>query len=134
MGTPTRYLDERQRMLRDQAHRSAFGLLKVACLILPALFLAQFLPWFRSSSIQLDVKSPRVFVAQDILVFRGNSSPMVTAYQMVTPHPVAFVFPAPLSMPATPLEIALATGVLLLSLFLFVSALPRAVLACKKHM
>src|SRR5581483_10498623 len=35
MICPERYLDERQKMLREQAHGSAYKLLKRACLLLP---------------------------------------------------------------------------------------------------
>jgi len=45
MAVPERYLDERQKMVRDQAHRSAFALVKLLCCLIPLLFLAQyFLP------------------------------------------------------------------------------------------
>src|SRR5258708_2198988 len=33
LACPERYLDERQKMLRDQVHRSAYKVLKGACLI-----------------------------------------------------------------------------------------------------
>lgn len=45
MAVPERYLDERQKMVRDQAHRSAFRLVKLICCLIPLLLLAQyFLP------------------------------------------------------------------------------------------
>lgn len=45
MSVPERYLDERQKMVRDQAHRSAFTLVKLLCCLIPLLLLAQyFLP------------------------------------------------------------------------------------------
>lgn len=45
MAVPERYLDERQKMVRDQAHRSAFRLVKLFCCLIPLLLMAQyFLP------------------------------------------------------------------------------------------
>jgi len=45
MAVPERYLDERQKMVRDQAHRSAFTFVKLLCCLIPLLLLAQyFLP------------------------------------------------------------------------------------------
>lgn len=45
MAVPERYLDERQKMVRDQAHRSAFTLVKLLCCLIPLLLLTQyFLP------------------------------------------------------------------------------------------
>lgn len=39
LACPEHYLDERQKMLRDQVHRSAYKFLKVVCFIIPAVIL-----------------------------------------------------------------------------------------------
>src|SRR5215469_17015996 len=49
MAVPERYLDERQKAMRDQAHRPAFTIIKLSCFVIPALLLAQYLPWFHPS-------------------------------------------------------------------------------------
>jgi hypothetical protein len=38
MACPERYLDERQKMVRDQAHRYAYRIIKLACLLVPLFF------------------------------------------------------------------------------------------------
>ncbi|MBO0780767.1 MAG: hypothetical protein J2P37_18240 [Ktedonobacteraceae bacterium] len=45
LARPDRYLDERQKLLRDQAHRSAYKVLKRACLVAPILVLLCALLW-----------------------------------------------------------------------------------------
>lgn len=45
MATPERYLDERQKQVRDEAHRSAYKYIKLACLIVPLLFCLHALFW-----------------------------------------------------------------------------------------
>lgn len=45
LARPERYLDERQKMLRDQVHRSAYKVLKSACLVVPIAILLYSLFW-----------------------------------------------------------------------------------------
>lgn len=148
MAVPERYLDERQHMLRDQAHRSAFKIIKLACVLIPACFLLFHLPWFNStsgaSSYGRTMYSPlySVYDAQGIQISSGyaqssyiahvlniqtsGSSQFVSVY---TPHVFSMI--NAFVPPASSTEIALAAGLLVLSLLLVVSALPMGVLAWK---
>jgi|GEM_PF-2854850 len=150
MAVPERFLDERQKMVRDRAHRSAFTLVKLVCCLIPLLLLAQYL-WLR----QLASAPPAALMQQSFYtVFVPNSglaqelqlaqaaqelkqpphSPVEMQWfaatnvrpfnQLTTQTPVA---------PASTAEIALAAGILLLCLYLLFSALPMTVIAWKRQ-
>jgi hypothetical protein len=45
MASPERYLDERQKMVRDKAHRNAYKIVKVACFLVPFYLCLHALFW-----------------------------------------------------------------------------------------
>lgn len=138
MAVHERYLDERQRMLRDQAHRSAFKIIKFACLLVPVGFILPHLPWFNQPAPVAPV-SPFVTVwSSDVQALAFSRGAIY--FQGTETHPlVQIVFqwqrnltgPSLTIPPATTMEIIVAAGLLLLLLLLIVSALPMAVLAWK---
>lgn len=136
MGVPERYLDERQRALRDQAHRSAFKLTKLAGMLALVCLLVPHLPWFNatqtaySSSAFMHAKdvSPMTLAAiqsvsstgkplTPIMLFRWSASSIPFKYE-------------PLRAISTT-DIILASVLLLLCVWLLASALPMCVLAWK---
>ena len=145
IAVPVRYLDERQRMVRDQAQRSAFKIMKFACLLIPLGFLVPHLPWFNAPP----AVAPVAPVFMSVIYTAPGSITWVAepSARSITLHTVAqqlqfqLIQPAlswrapfgvaPAIVPASTAEIALAGGLLLLCLFLLISALPMAVLAWK---
>ncbi|HEY7419058.1 MAG TPA: hypothetical protein VH593_28005, partial [Ktedonobacteraceae bacterium] len=128
MAVPKRYLDERQKAMRDQAHHSAFSIIKLSCLVIPALLLAQYLPWFRQSPAPAPPSQVTVLVPSML-----KADPSTPGLQVFTVHLMQIgIRPAQVSpAPANPTEIAFAVAILLLCLFLLLSALPMSVLAWK---
>lgn len=134
MAVPDRYLDERQRMVRDQAHRSAFRLLKFSVVLLP---LALILVKLQSTALQtpgyVSIVRP-LFLA---LAGQSSSGHMATGFTIMVQSQTGFFYLSPsriqIVSPSTP-EIALAGGLLLLCLLLLFSALPMAILAWKGKM
>lgn len=145
VAVPVRYLDERQRMLRDQAQRSAFKIMKFACLLIPLGFLVPHLPWFDAPPVGAPVAPAFVSVIStspgSITWVAEPSARSVTLYTAVQQIHFQLMQPAlswrdPFGaasaiVPASMAEIALAGALLLLCLFLLISALPMAVLAWK---
>lgn len=139
MVMPERYLDERQKVIRDQAHRSAFTFVKFACCLIPALlFIQHFL--LKQSAItvypMLQVVAPRIS-GNSVIVSSINPLPssgfvLTQGAGNVLRHVTVWA-PQPAILQASPLEIALAAIVLLLCLLLLISALPMSVLAWKKR-
>lgn len=117
MAVPERYLDERQKAMRDQAHRPAFKIIKLSCFVIPALLLAQYLPWFHQSPTWPPFSGT-------ITEYNRKSGALISLTYVPPPVPVH-------SASASPTEIALAAAILLLCLFLLFSALPMSVLAWK---
>lgn len=150
MTVPERYLDERQKMLRDQAHRSAFKLVKLACLLIPCGFLLPHLPWFNHSTpvvAQVPLASVQglefitmtdashwttFYTAPGAILYRLKG-PGVSLHIMPNTTPIAQAI-GPTIAPASTTEIAVAGGLLLLCLFLVASALPMTTLAWKGKM
>lgn len=148
MAVPERYLDERQKMLRDQAHRSAFKLIKFSSVLIPIAFILPHLPWFNSPA-PVAAHPSITLVGRGITVFNSQGEPrFVTMILGPGPREVHWhlfgqqaFFPgesgmqpvpsAPLIQSASSLEIALAGGLLLVALLLIISALPMAALAWK---
>lgn len=134
---PEHLLDERQKTLRDQAHRSAFKIIKWSSVLIPIGFVLPHLPWFNPS--------PAVAVTplvQVLTFYDAGGSPLKVHMLSRDGFPywhrpggvqIRFVAnqPAQLIQPASMLEIALAGGLLLLTLVLMFSVLPMAVLAWK---
>jgi len=145
IAVPVRYLDERQKMLRDQAQRSAFKIMKFACLLIPLGFLVPHLPWFNAPP----AAAPVVPVFMSVIYTAPGSITWVAepSARSITLHTVAqqlhfqLIQPTllwhdpfgvvPAIVPASTAEVALAGVLLLLCLFLLLSALPMAVLAWK---
>src|SRR5579883_1329314 len=123
MAVPERYLDERQKMLRDQAHRSAFKIIKFACLLIPFGLLLPHFPWFNQpapgvapvrlytiSSSYID--TTHILNATFVKNYRGGPVSLVWAENQAI---------GPAIVPATTAEIILAGALLLLCLLLIVS-------------
>ncbi len=132
---PERYLDERQKMVRDQAHRSAFKLMKASCLLIPIfLVLMNLHSWTQPASPTLDWTTRAVVphVGDGIFKVMGTGA-MQKAYTVQTLHQFIWVF-IPSATPATSAtsaELVLSGCLLLLCLFLIISALPMTILAWK---
>ncbi len=136
MAVPEYTLDERQKMLRDQAQRSAFKVVKYASVLVPVGFLLSHLPWFAPSA---PVAVPSVAVGfppalwgiqgiqgQGVVIFNRDGFParhFLGAIQVETPTPAI--------QAASTSEVVLAAGLLLVGLLVLFSALPMAVLAWK---
>lgn len=150
MTVPERYLDERQKMLRDQAHRSAFKLVKLACLLISCGFLLPHLPWFNhatpvvvqtpiaySTSLKYDAIMANL---QMVHFYNRSGVPLgsvsypshVTVFSLRTVPITQIIYPT--IAPASTTEIAVAGGLLLLCLLLVASALPMTTLAWKGKM
>lgn len=140
MGMPERYLDERQKMIRDQAHRSAFKIIKFASVLIPVAFVLPHLPWFNTPAPA--ITAPPAILGK-VVVFHAQGD-QATTFILTGPGQVYWSHVGLVGVAArlpsaqsaqqpnasTP-EIALAGGLLLLALILVVSALPMAVLAWK---
>lgn len=148
MTVPERYLDERQKMLRDQAHRSAFKLVKLACLLIPCGFLLPHLPWFNHSApvvaqtsiaYSTSLKSAIIMDELQTIHFYNQSGVQLGSVsdpsRIISWHlrPIAQTI-YPTIAPASTTEIAVAGGLLLLCLLLVASALPMTTLAWKGKM
>lgn len=118
MATPERYLDERQKMLRDQAHHSAFKLIKYGCVLIPAILLLPHLPWFQS---------PSPFYGTNVT----TTSFQYTSTSSLTVSLTGWLITPLTPPPASLLEMLSAGGLLMLGLLLIASALPMAALAWK---
>lgn len=131
-------------MLRDQAQRSAFKIVKFASLLIPVGFILPHLPWFNPSPV-----TPfGLFLQGNVTVYDAGGFPTrvhwiggnpirdVRWIPTLDSHPLAITYQIQtqtgLQVPAaSSLELALAGGLLLLTLGLIFSALPMAVLAWK---
>ncbi len=153
MTVPERYLDERQQMLRNQAHRSAFKILKLACILIPVGVLLLHLSGLNTASTapvqayRLNAYLPnanlttvptldkRTSAVDTWTVYNVTSSSHIgpilvwnrwsVVYTLLQPTHQANL-PTP---PVTTADIVLAGGLLLLCFWLLLSALPMCVLA-----
>lgn len=134
MGVPERYLDERQRALRDQAHRSAFKLTKLAGMLTLVGLLVPHLPWFQAT--------PTVYTSSAFAYTEGVSLTYLISTQRVYTATGKHLTSVQLFRSSTPAwyeplqaisttDIILASVVLLLCVWLLASALPMCVLAWK---
>lgn len=163
MGYPDRFLDERQKMVRDQAHRSAYRLIKLACLLIPlAFFLHSMLGAGHNTPVPaqypagtVNNKFLRVMYAVPsnlpiqivssphsnlFYVFNQQANPAHVIYFQSEPlaftiiqQPVAVSPVSPAAWPNDPSSTGLFYGVLLLCLFLMVTVLPMSILAWKER-
>lgn len=136
MAVPERRLDERQKMLRDQAQRSAFKIIKFSSILIPIGFLLPHLPWFNPAGTP--VAGAPVFTQITIYGVDGNANNFFDPRGFGGFHrrgafglAVQALQSTQKIQSASGLEIALAGGVLLLTLLLTFSALPMAILAWK---
>lgn len=150
-AVPERHLDERQQMLRNQAHRSSFKLIKLACILIPACFLLLHLPGLNTApttpgpyyTLMGAYQFRPIIITYLPLDNKVTSSADWQAYQLVTSGTTSPInklmrfasviqpgdganLPMP---PVTTADIVLAGGLLLLCLWLLISALPMCVLA-----
>jgi hypothetical protein len=147
-AVPEHRLDERQKVLRDQAHRSAFKIIKFACVLIPGAFLLPHLPMFNSPAPMPVPNVGMEFTLVRGAVFNAQGSPFIVVAepggdfghlhrfgQVIFYGGYGFdqvpVQTAPAISPANALEIGVAGGLLLVALLLILSALPMAVLAWK---
>ncbi len=125
-----RFLDERQKMLRDQAYHSAFKAIKLACLLIPCAFLLPHLPWFNSPS-HTSTPVATSHTTSYILIPAPDATPrsiLIYILGQAQPHSPTIT---PVIAPTTIAEAILAGGLLLLCLLIIASALPMAMLAWK---
>ena len=145
-AVPESRLDERQKILRDQAHRSAFKIVKFACVLIPGAFLLPHLPLFNASApapvlalnggIEFTLVRGAVFNAQGdqiSVLMNPGQGPMAGHWPWFRQIVLSggYQAPMPAISPANALEVGVAGGLLLVVLLLTFSALPMAVLAWK---
>lgn len=116
----------------------------LACLLIPLGFLVPHLPWFNAASPTAPVTPAVISVMYNFkgpLTWTAHGPSLKSAlltiqdqahFLFVRPYASVYFSPvSPVITPASTAEIALAGGLLLLCLFLMISALPMAVLAWK---
>ena len=144
LATPVRYLDERQCLLRDQAHLGAFRIIKGACLLIPLLFLLPYLQWSQlpwsnhDASTTLPARISALNAGAQAfagpLEWRKAATSLIntdTVFPKQTGPILAFTYTYTPAAPVSPVMIAVAAGILLLCLFFMLSALPMSVLTWK---
>ena len=156
LAIPERYLDERQRMLRDQVHRSAYKILKCACLAVPVLILLCSLLLSHPAPVQpssnvLQIRPDTSYVtrvyeqipSQYLFIPHTPVYPKSESYSVIAIQPslqtifwqrVPDAAPQQTSWLNEPKNIGLFFSTFLISLFLAVSALPMALLAWRRKM
>ena len=158
LARPERYLDERQQMLRDQVHRSAYKILKCACLAVPVLILVGSLLLSRAVPAptqpstyllkahpiahEMRVSAPQLLlrVGQQIPIAHRPVHPDIkqVAFIVIEPDSEGVIWQGTNAIPqqATwlndPTNMGLFFSTFLLSLFMVVSALPMTLLAWRK--
>ncbi len=129
-----RHLDERQRLLRTQTHRTAYQLTRVVVLLVPALFFLAYIPWFlpQSSPPPVFALHPsRLQLIDSVNTVQGQFASHLVLLKVTASSldaQIAFVVndaPTPTQPGAG--DLALAGGLLLVALFLLISALPLSV-------
>ena len=135
MASPEKYLDERQKMVRDQAHRYAYKIIKALCLLVPiCLFLQSLL---RSGSVSVvregsPFSSPNLNIARVFWLYDAPRGWILHTYILGTMH-ADRVPTAPVAWPNDLTSLALYYGVFLLGVFLVVSTLPMSIIAWKER-
>jgi hypothetical protein len=129
IGWGVKNLDERQRMVWDQAHRSAYKIIALLCLLMPLyLILQNMLTSPLSSSISYDVRLNPV-QKMTLMQFQKSNGIILWTLQTVYPAQEQSIFIAR--------NAALNQGIyyclFLLILALIVWTLPRAIIAWKER-
>lgn len=75
---PERFLDERQQMVRDHAHRNAYKLVKVACLLIPLYLCLHTVFWNAQAPAPAST-----FVHQATIFFDVAADPVMTGVQVI---------------------------------------------------
>ena len=150
MACPERYLDERQKMIRDCAHRRAYKIVQVACLFIPLCFFVYSLLWsalvampsspdstatfswgrgvilIHSSQLNLPFKETEFSNLSLSLVDTHVEGLQLTDQPLSSPpHQLFFGFD-------NPVDIAVYYSTFLFCLFLMVTALPMAIVSWKE--
>ncbi len=154
-----RQLDERQRMVRDSAHRTAYKIITLLCLLIPLYLAAQGL--FADKPATPITSSPNVITIKQSAIAYTRSASVVhgktNSFTILFPGPewlmiagksvpvqletswrpllISQVQPAP-TAPApviAPPNAAIYYGLVLLTLLLIVSTLPKAIVAWQER-
>ena len=140
MQLPERKLDERQRLVRDRAHRIAYRIITVLCLaILAYVFLHNLL--LSASPPPTLVSSQPAYVQPVFIDIGKGDAPPLTLYQKA--HEIPWVSipaqkPVPvygvgIYQPTDLLGLGLFYGLFLLIMFLIVKTLPTAIIGWKER-
>jgi hypothetical protein len=146
MQLPERKLDERQRLVRDRAHRIAYRIITVLCLAILAyvclhsMLLSASPPPTPASSETAYVRPPigyiivqRGTLAWDISQAQGIGWVSIPAQQPALAILVRQSTPAVSAMPADLLGLGLFYGLFLLIMVLIVKTLPTAIIGWKER-
>lgn len=151
MACPERYLDERQKMIRDSAHRRAYKIVQVACLFIPLCFFVYSLLWsalitmpssldrtttsswsrgvilIHSSQLNIPLKETQLGNLSLSLVDTHTENLQLTNQPLFSPpHQLFFGFDGPV-------DIAVYYGTFLFCLFLMITALPMSIVSWKER-
>jgi hypothetical protein len=161
MGNPDRYLDERQKMVRDQAHRSAYRLVKLACLLIPLAFFLHSMLGAGHAPVPAQHPAGTVIERPIKLFYQVHPGAPIQIVSLahwkvyhvfnqqanavgiigIRPEPLTFTIQQPAVVPPVspavwpndPTSIGIFYGVLLLCLFLMVTVLPMSIVAWKER-
>ena len=154
-----RQLDERQRMVRDSAHRTAYKIVTLLCLLIPLYLAAQGLfadkpsaPSTTSSPGAVTTFRSDISFAHYVKVVPGNTRLPIVLHstklftidgknmpiQLITisqPAIIWQVLPAPAASPPViaPPNAGIYYGLVLLTLLLIISTLPKAIVAWQER-
>jgi hypothetical protein len=146
MQLPERKLDERQRLVRDRAHRIAYRIITLLCLAILAyvclhsLLLSASPPPTPAASEPASVRPPigyiiaqRGTLASEISQAQGRGWVSIPAQQPALAILVRQSTPAVSAMPADLLGQGLLYGLFLLTMVLIVKTLPTAIIGWKER-
>jgi len=145
-------LDERQRMVRDQAYRYAYKIITIACLLL-LVYLAIHSLLIPATLPAPSIITPALPMARVIIVdqaghqsimyhalgtLRNPPPPPIFVHQSVSPVVSWFtirqaITPAPVVSSTDPLSLGIYYGLFLVTILLIVTTLPRAIIAWKEQ-
>ena len=129
IGWGLKNLDERQRMVRDQAHRSAYKIIALLCLLMPLyLILQNMLTSSLSSSISYDVRLNLV-PKMTLMKLQKSNGVVLWTLQPASPPQEQSIFIARNAV----LNQGIYYCLFLLILALIVWTLPRAIIAWKER-
>ncbi len=144
MQLPERKLDERQRLVRDRAHRIAYRIITVMCLAILAylcihnMLLTASPPPTPTSSETAYVRPAIVYILRDGQVLDTSQAQGVQAVSIPAPQPALDILvhqptPAVSAMPADLVGLGLFYGLFLLTMVLIVKTLPTAIIGWKER-